>query len=96
MGAPYPAYDPSRMEGLVPEHLRPGLRRYIEDGVRPGDALFAILCNAPAAEVVLRCDELVLPRLADIYRFLHNDCPSQCWGTRSTCEAWVQAHEAAS
>lgn len=94
MGAafPLPDYQPERMAELVPEHLQGGLRRYIEQGVRPGGALWGILCNGPAFDVVMHCDEIALAALRDIYRFLYNYAPGACWGMRQVCEAWIQRH----
>ncbi len=83
-----PDYEPERMTELVPSHLRPGLRRYIEDGVRPGDALWSIVCNMSAYEVLTRVDDKVLPELLNIYRFLYNYAPGRCWGSEEVCEAW--------
>ncbi len=84
-------YSPGDMIRLVPDHLLAGLTRYIERGVEPGGALWAIVCNGPAFDVVTRADERVLPRLPDIYRFLYHYAPGPCWGTQHLCEEWVRA-----
>ena len=89
-----PDYQPERLGELVPEHLHGGLRRYIEQGLRPGGALWAILCNGPAFSVLAKCDDEVAPRLRDIYRFLYTYAPGRCWGTQELCEAWLVARSA--
>ena len=86
-------YEPARMADLVPSHLQPGLRRYIEDGVKPGDALWSIVCNKTAYEVVTRVDDKVLPALLGIYHFLFNYSPGRCWGSEEICEAWRQSRQ---
>ena len=89
MAAAHDPIDYADLTRLVPVHLRPGLRRYIEEGVRSGDALWSILCNAPAFEVAARVDDMVLPRLREIYSFLYGYAPSDCWGSEAKCQAWL-------
>lgn len=81
--------DYADLQRLVPTHLRPGLRRYFEEGTRPGGALSAILSNAPASVVIMAADDEVRTRLLDIFHFLHGYAPPGSWGTSEAFEAWI-------
>lgn len=72
---------------LIPEHLRDGLRRYIEQGVMPGGFLTAVLSN-DLVESVGRADAESLPRLRDIIQFIYWHAPSRCWGSPEVIDEW--------
>lgn len=76
---------------LVPEHLREGLERYIEQGVPPGHFLTAVIENN-LVEAFGRGDEESLSRLRDLVIWFYNYSPSPCWGSPEKRLAWQQAH----
>ena len=39
------ALDSMRRKQLIPPYMRPGLQRHVEHHIRPGDFLYAVLCN---------------------------------------------------
>ncbi len=59
---------------LLPEHMREGMRRYIEKGAEVGSFLMAVLSN-DLMEAAGRADHINLERLADYAHFLYNYAP---------------------
>ena len=74
---------------LIPEHMRGGVRRYLEDGIRPGDFLNAVLENN-LVEAAALADNINVHMLLDWAKFLHNELPLQCWGSKEKVEAWIK------
>lgn len=73
-------------EGL-PDHLREGAQRYIEDGIMPGRFLQSALTNE-FVSAVLRADHRTAVSLAEIARWLFNDIPGSAWGSEDAVAAW--------
>ena len=76
---------------LLPQSLRSGMRRYIEDGVIPGGFLVAVLSDS-LSDAMGRADEANRKRLYDIVSFIYNEAPGDCWGSRAKVTAWVEDH----
>jgi hypothetical protein len=76
---------------LLPQSLRGGMRRYIEDGVIPGSFLVAVLSDS-LSDAMGRADEANRKRLYDIVSFVCNEAPGDCWGSRATVKAWAKDH----
>lgn len=74
---------------LIPEHMREGLLRYVEQGIAPGSFLEAVLCNN-LKEAVSSADHINIKCLPDWITFLHNYVPASCWGSIENYEAWVK------
>ena len=74
---------------LVPEHLRGGVKRYLEHGVPPGDFLTAVLENN-LMEAVGRADEHSLAGLKGLCSFLYCDVPRLCRGSSERVEQWIK------
>lgn len=71
----------------LPEHMRKGARRYVEEGVLPGDFMQAVICNKPIGS--FRCtDDINAARILDIVRFWYNEAPMGCWGSEERMIAW--------
>ena len=75
----------------IPEHLRPGLQRYIEQGIEPGSGLMSILMDKPLSLVLADCDDDTVAGLRSIVKFLYNNAPGSSWGSRAHVEAWMEA-----
>ena len=75
----------------LPEHLRDGMRRYVEKGVRPGHFLMAVLTNDLMAATA-RADEHSLAHLRDIVRWCWWELPPACWLSRDNVEKWIKKH----
>jgi len=74
---------------LLPEHLRGGVQRYIENRVKPGSFLQAVICNN-LKESFARADEINIALMFDIVNFFHNEVPGNCWGSPERMEGWLK------
>ena len=74
----------------VPRHLRDGLLRYINDGIRPGGFLCAVLEN-DLTEALARADPESLEALPHLSAWLYNMAPSRCYGSPQRMAAWLKA-----
>ena len=74
---------------LLPQSLRAGMRRYIEDGVVPGGFLVAVLSDS-LADAMGRADEANRQHLYEIVWFVVTEAPGGCWGSRAKVKAWVE------
>ena len=71
----------------LPVGLQDGMRRYVEDGIQGGHFLTACLEN-DLTEAVNRADSTNIHRLQDIVRFMYNELPQGCWGSKEKVRAW--------
>lgn len=76
----------------VPEHLRAGLRRYIEHGVEPGGFLCAAIEN-DFVGAVSRWHGFH-SGVQEVVSFLHNFMPPPAWGSKERRLAWQAATKA--
>ncbi|MCP4599259.1 MAG: hypothetical protein GY847_01760 [Proteobacteria bacterium] len=76
----------------IPARMMGPLRRYIEERIKPGDFLQAILSN-DLKESCGRADEENLANLPAYCAFLYNEAPAFCYGSREKMEAWVEGRE---
>jgi hypothetical protein len=64
----------------LPEHIRGGMRRYIEEGIIPGDFLQAVIKNN-LVDSFGKADETNQARMFDIAGFMYNEAPIPCWNS---------------
>ena len=74
---------------LVPEHIRGGLKRYIDNGIPPGSFLTAVLSN-DLMEAFGCADYINRHRLFDIVSFLYGSAPAGCWGSPERVASWIE------
>jgi hypothetical protein len=74
---------------LLPEYMIGGLRRFIEDGIPPGNFLEAILTN-DLTKAVSRADITNKSILPNYVIFLHNYAPHDCWGSKELYDKWIE------
>jgi len=74
-------------EFYIPENMLPGLLRWIEDGVMPGDFLRAVLEN-DFMEAVARADHINAVNLKAYMGYLHWEAPPGCYGSPAAVVAW--------
>lgn len=86
------ADDLEAMNEMVPEHLRAGLRRYIDGHVMPGHFLQA--CLEHDLQAVVLADPISFEALPEIWRWLYNFAPSACHGSHAKVIEWVMSKEA--
>lgn len=73
----------------IPERMMGGIQRYIDDRIRPGDFLQAVISNDLKLAVGY-ADEENLRNLPAYVAYFYNEAPSNCWGSRSTMKAWLE------
>ena len=74
--------------GDLPEHMREGVKLYIERGIPPGSFLTAIICN-DLREACGRADYINQHRIFEIVRWFWNEAPSPCWGSAERMKSWM-------
>lgn len=72
----------------VPEHLREGLARYLDEHVQPGQFLVAVLSN-DLREAFARADTSSRAGLFDLVKYLYNHAPGGAWGGKRQVEYWL-------
>ena len=74
---------------ILPEHIQGGVKRYIEQGIKPGDFLTAVICN-DLKNSIMCADDTNLGRIFDIVKFFYNESPSACWGSKDAMKYWME------
>ena len=74
----------------IPAHMQQALRRYVLEGIRPGDFLTAVICN-DLRNAVGRADETNLPLLKLYVQWFYNVAPGSCWGSAGNMAEWMNA-----
>jgi hypothetical protein len=72
----------------VPEHLRDGLRRYVDEHLLPGQFLTAVLAN-DLFDALGRADIKSRAGLYDVVAFLYNHAPGGCYGNAERVSRWI-------
>jgi len=73
----------------IPEHMRAGMKKYVENGILGGDFQYAVLTN----NFVLVCcmaDSVNKENLFEWAYFLCNELPIECWGSEKKVHEWVR------
>lgn len=73
----------------LPEHMRGGMRRYIENGIPPGSFQSAVLSN-DLMGAYQKADDINTAAMRDYAMFLHNDAPGGCYGSPAHVEDWIK------
>lgn len=71
----------------IPDNMRPALLAWVNDGIRPGSFLTAVLENN-LMEAVGRADSKNALHLKDYAAFIYNAVPSGCHGSAQKVDAW--------
>jgi len=74
----------------LPEHMRGSIKRYIDNGVPPGDFLQAVLSN-DLKESFSRADDKNIAAMFDWVCFLYNYAPIHCHGSKEKMEMWIES-----
>ena len=77
---------------LLPERLQGGVQRYIEDGIKPGDFLTAVITNN-LKETVYRADDDMIKIIPQIVFWFYNEAPYECWGSEDNMWKWIQTKD---
>jgi hypothetical protein len=71
----------------IPPHMLSSLNAYIEFGQHVGHFLTAVLENN-LSEAVGRADDENVKLLPAYVRYLYNEAPQGCWGSKAKVVAW--------
>lgn len=74
----------------IPDHCRYPLARYIVYHTQPGDFLASLLKN-DLRETCAHADHFNIDRIYNYVKFLYNEAPGACWGSKERFEEWLQA-----
>ncbi|MDP3703891.1 MAG: hypothetical protein Q8R78_05845 [Candidatus Omnitrophota bacterium] len=75
----------------ISDHMMDAIRRYIDEGLRPGDFLTAVIDN-DLKEAVSRADDENLANLPAFICYFYNEAPAGCWGSRENRLAFLKKH----
>jgi hypothetical protein len=65
-----------------------GVRRYLENGRRPGHFLTAVICN-DLKEAFARADNSNARLMGEWVKFFYNEVPNNAWGSKEKMETWL-------
>ena len=71
-------------------HLRPGLRRYLEDRIPTGGFLAACLENDLSRAMLHAHPALTLTQMKTLMQLLNNGFPAMAWGSPEKVVAWLK------
>ncbi len=75
--------------GEIPDYMREGLRQWVMFGRTPGHFLTAVLKN-DLREACVRADDTNVALLLTYVRFLYNEVPGTCWGSKDHVTSWLR------
>ena len=78
------------IQSHLPPRMVPGLLRYLEDGIKPGSFLTAIIENN-LKEACAMADEENKYLIWDYVNVLYNYAPSDSWGSPERMKQWIEA-----
>lgn len=73
---------------VIPERMREGIELYVNNGIRPGDFLQAVIANL-LTEAVMRADGENMANLPAYCNYFYNYAPSGCHGSEKIMERWI-------
>lgn len=77
----------------LPKRLRSGAKRYIEQGIKPGGFLTAVIQNN-LKEAVGKADDEMIRVIPSIVGWFYNEAPYDCWGSKNDMRKWIQLKDA--
>ncbi len=72
---------------ILPGYMRPGARRYVEQHIKPGGFIYAVLCNN-LRQAIVRANDTNIKFMSEWVIWLH-DLPKEYWGSKEKVEAWI-------
>ena len=79
-------------EFYIPVRMMPGIKRYIEQHIRPGDFLIQIICNN-LREACGKADDENMCNLPAYVAYFYNEAPSSCWGSEKNFKNWIKGRK---
>jgi len=75
--------------GILPEHMRDGVKDYVEHGLMGGSFMRAAFENK-LVQAYSRADETNQAALRAWVSWLYNDAPMSCWGSEEKVDRWSE------
>lgn len=75
---------------VIRKEMVEALERYVQDRIPVGDFLRAVLENN-LTEAIGRADDGNLQNIQAYAAWLHNEAPSDCWGSKEKVAKWLKA-----
>lgn len=76
----------------IPKRTIEALDRYVHSRIVPGHFLIAVLTNN-LFEAMDRADKENRDALYEIIRYVWNELPLACWGSKEKMDAWIHPEE---
>lgn len=76
------------MPHKIPDYTKRAIDRYVVQHIPTGSFLKAVLSN-DLIETIARGDSENLLQLPEIVRYLWNNVPQGCWGSKENYEKWI-------
>ena len=76
------------VEWDMPDYMYEGLSKYLIDGQKPGDFLWAVLTN-DFVGAVCGADGTNSQMLVEWARFIYNEIPSPAWKSEEAVREWI-------
>jgi len=76
-------------EFYIPERMMPGIKRYLEHGIKPGRFLSAIIQNN-LSQTVGQADSENLRNIPAYAAYFYNECSLDCWGSPQKMNQWIE------
>lgn len=73
----------------IPARMMPGIKRYVEQGIRPGDFLCAVFEN-DFKKALMFADDENYNNIQAYAAYLYNVAPHGCHGSAEKVEAWIK------
>lgn len=87
-----PLFDSPNTQSLIacgiPDYMHEGILNYVENRVKPGHFLTAIITN-DLRNAVFHADSTNLNLIKNYVQWFYNHPPSPCWGSVEKMEAWL-------
>jgi len=73
----------------IPKRMMGSIDRYINQKIKPGDFLTAVISN-DLKEAVGRADDENMRNLPAYVAFFYNHAPASCWGSKEKMKLWLK------
>jgi hypothetical protein len=84
----YVTLIPVEGETMIKQSTLDSIKRYVDDRVKPGGFLMAVLSN-DLCEAFSRADDDNAKAMHEIVRYIYNEIPSSAWGSPEKVYAWL-------
>lgn len=83
--------DRTNYHDKVPQHTLDSISRYVMEGSQPGHFVTAVITN-DLFEAFSRADPDNRTAMHNIIKFLYNETPGSCWGSKEKMVEWIKHH----